>query len=48
MPVLLMSSKTDQEMQSLCTLSGAVGYLVKPLTREKLITAIQRYCTPRS
>lgn len=47
-PVLLMSSKTDQEMQSLCDLSGADGYLVKPLTREKLITAIHRHCTPRN
>ncbi len=35
-PVLLMSAKTRDEMERICHLSGAEGYLIKPITMEQL------------
>jgi len=35
-PVILISSKTSEEMERLCQKSGADGYLVKPITRTDL------------
>jgi len=35
-PVILISSKTSEEMERICQKSGADGYLVKPITRTDL------------
>lgn len=35
-PVILMSAKTKDEMERICQLSGAEGYLIKPITMEQL------------
>lgn len=45
-PLLLMSSKEDEEMQKLCKSSGADGYIIKPLTPEKFEKAVKQYCSP--
>jgi len=46
-PVILISSKTSEEMERFCQKSGADGYLVKPITRtdlEKKLEFIFRQC----
>lgn len=48
-PVLLMSAKTADEMERICQLSGADGYLVKPVTMEQLkqkLNAVLRIDVP--
>jgi len=35
-PVILMSAKTNDEMEHICLLSGADGYSIKPVTAEQL------------
>jgi DNA-binding response OmpR family regulator len=42
-PVLLMSSKQEEELSSLATSSGADGYLTKPFSAEKLIRTIENH-----
>jgi CheY-like chemotaxis protein len=43
-PVVLMSGKTDEQLQSLCDESGADGYIAKPLTVEKFQQAVRQHC----
>lgn len=43
-PVLLLSSKTDDQMQKLCADSGADGYIIKPLNSDKFEKAVSEFC----
>ncbi len=42
-PVLLMSSKGEQELRLLAARSGADGYLAKPFSAKRLVTLVQDY-----
>jgi len=46
-PVVLMSSKPAEEVGRLSRESGADGFLVKPLTPEKLLPLIESFLPPR-
>jgi len=43
-PVVLMSGKSDHQLQALCDESGADGYIIKPLTAEKFRQAVKHHC----
>jgi DNA-binding response OmpR family regulator len=43
-PILLMSHKSDDQMQDLCRTSGADGYIMKPLTPDNFEKAVRKYC----
>jgi len=45
-PVLLMSSKQEEELQSLTTSSGADGYLTKPFSADRLVRTVQTFLAP--
>lgn len=42
-PVLLMSSKQEEELRSLAASSGADGYLTKPFSADKLLCTLQKF-----
>ena len=42
-PILLISSKDEQEMQKLCMEADADGYLLKPFTAEVLVEKVRQY-----
>lgn len=42
-PVLLMSSKQEEELRSLAASSGADGYLTKPFSAAKLLCTLQNF-----
>jgi len=42
-PVLLISSKEENELSSIASESGADGYLTKPFTAEKLVRTIENH-----
>lgn len=45
-PVLLMSSKQEDELRSLTTNSGADGYLTKPFSADVLLHTVQTFLPP--
>jgi DNA-binding response OmpR family regulator len=44
-PLLLMSSKEEDELKSIAARSGADGYLTKPFSAGKLVHAIETFLT---
>lgn len=42
-PILLMSSKQEDELRSIAARSGADGYLTKPFSAGKLVEAIEAF-----
>jgi len=42
-PVLLMSSKQEDELRSLTASSGADGYLTKPFSADKLVRTVRTF-----
>ncbi len=42
-PVVLMSTKSEEELHELAAASGADGFLQKPLTHEKLLGLVERF-----
>lgn len=43
-PIILMSHKTDAEMEELCQSSGADGYILKPFEKDALLELLRKYC----
>lgn len=42
-PILLLSSKTDEELRRLAVESGADGYLRKPFSPEEIVAAVKKF-----
>lgn len=42
-PVLLMSSKPEEEMRRLVAESGAKGYILKPFTSSSIVNSVRNY-----
>ncbi|HEY6838965.1 MAG TPA: response regulator [Geobacteraceae bacterium] len=42
-PVLLISSKNEEELRELAVSSGADGYITKPFTMDKLVCSIKNH-----
>lgn len=42
-PVLLISSKEEEELKAVAAEAGADGYLTKPFCAEKLVSTVQRF-----
>jgi CheY-like chemotaxis protein len=45
-PILVISSKHEQELTELVEEGGAVGYLPKPFTGNQLVSSVQRVLKP--
>ena len=42
-PIIYLSSKSDEELQNLVAATGADGYLCKPFSEEELLHAVRKY-----
>ncbi len=42
-PILLLSSKTEDELKQLTMEAGADGYIRKPFAKEEMVSSVQRF-----